>query len=281
MIVSEIVKLSSPATREFWEIPILFEDADLFALSKPSGLLVSPDRYDPERPNLMKLLHRDIARGAGWAKERGLTYLMNAHRLDFETSGAILLAKNKPALVHLANQFGDGHTAKTYVALSRGSSAEDEFFTDAKLAPNALRPGVMRVDTKNGKKSRTDFKVRERFSGYILLECRPLTGRTHQIRVHLKQLGLPIVGDEVYGGPPLLLSRLKADYRLKAGREERPLIERVALHAEKLAVAQPTSGAEVTIHAPWPKDLTVAVKYLRRYVGSGRVADDDESQGQS
>ncbi len=83
--------------------------------------------------------------------------------------------------------------------------------------------------------------------------------------MHLKSLGLPIVGDQVYGGPPLWLSTLKADYRLKPGREERPLIGRVALHAEQLILTQPATGAQITIDAPWPKDLTVGVKYLRRY----------------
>ena len=93
------IKLSSPATGEFWEIDVLFEDEHLIALNKPACLLTSPDRYDAQRPNLMKLLHSGIAEAKPWAKERGLTYLANAHRLDFETSGVILLARTKPALV--------------------------------------------------------------------------------------------------------------------------------------------------------------------------------------
>src|SRR3954452_7738755 len=101
-----IIKLSSPATNEFWEINVVFEDEHLLALDKPTGLLTSPDRADPDRPNLMKLLHAAIAEAKPWAKERGLTYLMNAHRLDFETSGVILLSKSKPVLVQLANAFG-------------------------------------------------------------------------------------------------------------------------------------------------------------------------------
>ena len=83
------IKLSSPGTGEFWKVPVLYEDDLLFALEKPAKLLTSPDRYDPNRPNLMKLLHRDIERGAPWARERNLVYLANAHRLDFETSGEI------------------------------------------------------------------------------------------------------------------------------------------------------------------------------------------------
>jgi RluA family pseudouridine synthase len=265
--VNQIIKLSSPATEEFWKIPILFEDAHLLALDKPAGLLVSPDRYDPARPNLMKLLHRDLERGAAWAAERGLSYLMNAHRLDFATSGVLLLAKDKPTLVALAEQFGAEKPLKIYAALVRGASKESSFECDAALAPHPLRPAYMRVDPRNGKQARTEFTVREAFDGYMLLECRPLTGRTHQIRVHLKHLRLPLVGDEIYGGPPLWLSTLKTQYRLKPGQTERPLIARVALHAEQLTIRRPSAEESVRIEAPWPKDLVVGVKYLRRYAG--------------
>lgn len=264
-LMSDIIKLSSPGTKEFWEIAVLFEDDHLLALNKPQALLTSPDRYDPERPNLMKLLHRDIERGAAWARQRGLIYLMNAHRLDFETSGVILLAKTKPVLVALANLFGSEKPVKKYAALVQGAPKENAFDVDAKLGPHPLKVGLIRVDEKGGKRSRTRFQVRERFSGYSLLQCQPLTGRTHQIRVHLRHAGFPIVGDETYGGFPLLLSHLKPHYRLKPKKTERPLLFRTALHAEELSVAHPVSGAEVSIAAPWPKDLTVAVKYLRCY----------------
>ncbi|MFN7139423.1 MAG: RluA family pseudouridine synthase [Limisphaerales bacterium] len=262
---SDTIKLSSPATRDFWEIPVLFEDDHLLALNKPANLLTSPDRYDPNRPNLMKLLHRDIERGAPWVAKRGLNYLFNAHRLDFETSGVILLAKSKPVLVHLANLFGSEKPNKVYAALVSGSPQEDTFSTDAKLAPHPTRLGVMRVDQRAGKRSRTEFTVRERFKGITLLECRPLTGRTHQIRIHLAYLKLPILGDKVYGGAQLMLSSFKPDYRLKKGQVERPLISTTALHAEQLTLPHPVTGNEVKIVAEWQKDLSVAVKYLRRY----------------
>ena len=265
----QTIKLSSPATQEFWEIAVLWEDAQMMALDKPSRLLTSPDRYDPNRPNLIKLLHQGIERGAPWARQRQLTYLSNVHRLDFETTGVMLFAKDKPTLIGLANQFGAEKPAKTYLGLAEGSPPADTFTVDAKLSPHPVRLGEMRVDEKNGKRSTTNFTVQESFDGYTLLKCHPLTGRTHQIRVHLRHSRLPLVGDTLYGGHPLLLSALKSGYRLKGNRVERPLLARAALHAEELTVLHPLTGAPVTITAPWPKDLTVAVKYLRRYASTG------------
>jgi len=268
--VSETIKLSAP--KHFWEIPIVYEDDHLLALNKPSLLLTSPDRYDADRPNLMKLLHREIERGAGWAKRRNLSYLMNAHRLDFETSGVILLAKSREVLVMLANLFGSEKPIKTYVALVQGAPGEEQFEVRAGIGMHPTRPGYMRVDEKRGKRSRTVVQVRERFSRFTLLECRPLTGRTHQIRVHLKHAGFKIVGDQTYGGAPLMLSSLKSSYRLKPAKTERPLISTTALHAESLRLGHPVTNAEIEISAEWPKDLTVAVKYLRRYAATHDAA---------
>ena len=102
----------------------------------------------------------------------------------------------------------------------------------------------------------------------MLLRCAPLTDRTHQIRVHLKHAGFPVVADELYGGKKLWLSRLKKDFHLKPGREERPLISRAALHAEELSLPHPVTGAPVVIRSEWPKAFKVAVKYLRQYATS-------------
>jgi len=259
------IKLSSPASRLFWEIPVLFEDGYLFALDKPAGLLTSPDPYEPEQPNLMNLLHAAIADGKPWARERRLDYLMNAHRLDGETSGIIVLAKSKPAFVALADLFGAEKPVRNYTALVQGTPVDEKFEVGAALAPNPVRPGMMQVDPKNGKHARTVFEVLEKFSRWTLLRCQPLTERVHQIRAHLHNAGLPITGDELYGGKPLWLSRLKPDYRLKPGHTERPLISRVALHAEQLTLPHPVTGETLAITAPWPKDLKVAVKYLRQF----------------
>jgi len=266
--VSAVIKLSCRATRQFYEIPVLFEDEHLLALDKPANLLTSPDPDDPQRPSLMRLLHDGIAQGKPWAKARGLTYLMNTCGLDFEATGVILLARSKAVFMALADLFGSEKPETVYVALVQGKPREARFAVDARLAPYHAKPGLMRVDPKQGKRSRTLFDVSEVFSGYTLLRCRPLTGRMHQIRVHLRHVRLPVVGDTLYGGAPLLLSQLKRAYRLKAGKTERPLIPRAALHAEKLELTHPVTGQPVIITAPWPKDLRVAVKYLRQFVAA-------------
>jgi RluA family pseudouridine synthase len=263
--VSAAIKLSSPATREFWEIPVLFEDEFLIALDKPAGIPVSPDIVKTDRPDLMKLLHAGIADKKPWSRERDLDYLNNAHDLDAGTSGVILLAKSKEVFITLANLFSSQKVAEKYVALVRGETLENKFEVDAKIAP--VTPGLMRVDSRDGKQATTKFEVLENFSrhGYALLKCEPLTNRPHQIRVHASHAGMKIAGDELYGGKFLWLSRLKKDYRLKPGREERPLISRAALHLEEMQFPHPVTNEVVTIKSEWPKDLKVAVKYLRQF----------------
>ncbi len=259
------IKLSSPATHEFWEIPVLFEDAHLLALDKPAGLLTSPERTTPDQPSLMALLHAGIAAGKPWATERGLSYLTNAYRLDAEASGVLLLAKSKPVLVTLATQLGSEKPALRMTALVQGGPREARFEIGAKLAPHPSRPGLVHVDPRRGKRSRTVVSVAEAFRGYTLLDCEPLTIRLHQVRAHLQNMGLRVAGDTAYGGEPLLLSELKRGYRLKPGREEHPLISSPALHAGELTLPHPVTGEALTITAPWPKALKVAVKYLREF----------------
>ena len=261
--MSSPVKLSSPATKEFWEIPVLFEDGHLLALEKPSGLLVTPDSHDASRPNLATLISHAIAEKKPWARERNLDYLTHAHRLDFETSGVLLFAKNKPALIALANLFGAETPVRKFTALAWGVPPENSFTVTARLALHPLKIGQMCVNPNDGKHAHTEFEVAEQFSDWCLLRCTPLTDRIHQIRIHLKHAGFPLVGDEIYGGKNLWLSRLKKDFRLKPGHEERPLLGRTALHADELSLPHPVTNEPVTIKSEWPKDLKVALKYLR------------------
>ncbi len=259
------IKISSRATREFWELEVLFEDADLLALEKPAGLPVAPDPEDPARPSLMRLLQDGIAGKALWATDRRFDQLANPHRLDAEIGGVLVLAKNKAALANLANQFGSERTLRSYVALVQGAPAEAAFRVEAKLGPHPDRPGTMRVDPRQGKRAATEFTVIERFAGHTLLRCQPLTERPHQIRVHLRSRALPVAGDARYGGRPLLLSRLKPGYRFKRDRDELPLVGQVALHAEELTLTHPVTAEPLTVRSAWPRYLNVALKFLRRY----------------
>ena len=259
------IKLSSPATKEFWAIPVLFEDEHLIALNKPGCLLTAPDPNQPERPSLMQLLHQGITGGKPWAVSRGLTYLTNAHGLDADVSGVLLLAKDKQTQSQLGNVFGSEKPLLNYVALTQGSPLEDDFEIDAKIAPHPVVPGLMRTDPKRGKRSRTRFRVRERYVKFALLECQPLTHRSHQIAVHLRRARLALVGDHNYNGRPLFLSRLKPGYHAKKTEPERPLIGRAALHVESIRIEHPVTREQIAISAPWPKDFSAAVKYLREF----------------
>ena len=263
--VSDVLKLSSPATHEFWKVPVLFEDEHILALDKPASLLASPDRLDPARPSLIKLLHVAVSAKKPWAMARGLGYLMNAHRLDEEASGVFVLAKTRHVLAPLANLFGSQKPVHAFLALVKGSPIEDSFKVDVATAQDAALPGRMRVQPQNGKRTWTQFEVVERFRGYTLFKCFPLTERRHQIRVHLAHFGFPVCGDKTYRGKPLMLSRLKPNYRLKPNRTERPLIGSTALHAESLSFDHPITGQPVRIEAPLPKPFQVALKYLRQY----------------
>lgn len=263
--MSTAIKLSSPPTNEFWEIPVLFEDEHLLALDKPAGLLTSAENEEDLRPNLMRLLHEGIAAGKPWARERNLTYLNNVHQLDATTSGVLLLAKNKEAHTALANWFGAEKPLRKHLVLAGGNPPAAHFHVDAKLAPHPTLAGQIRVDSRGGKKSRTDCEVLEQFSHWTLLRCSLVTDRKHQVRVHLKHAGFPVVGDDLYRGKKLWLSRLKRGYRLKEGREERPLISRPAQHSEELAVQHPATKEIIVVRSEWPKDIRVAVKYLRQF----------------
>jgi 23S rRNA-/tRNA-specific pseudouridylate synthase len=263
--VSAVIKLSWPATRDYWELPVLFEDEHLLALNKPAGLLTSPDPLAPEAPSLMKLLHAAIAGGKPWARERGLSYLLNAHRLEAESSGVLLLAKSKPILAALGDLFGAEKVVRTFLALVCGAPQAETFEVDAPLAPHPARPGVMHVDRANGLKAKTAFEVVECFDGYALLRGSTVGGRRDQIRAHLHWARLAAAGDAAYGGRPLLLSRLKSSYRLKPDQTERPLLSKPAVHAERMELPHPVTGQPLVVVAPWTKDLMVAVKYLRKY----------------
>ena len=239
--------------------PVIFEDESLIAFDKPSGLLIAPDRWDKSRVNLMDLVHEKMGHGVA-----------NVHRIDADTSGLVLCAKTKVALDFLSGQFQSKTVRKVYEALTVGIPAQDEFTVDLVLKEDDAKPGRMCVVKKHGKASVTNFTVRAKFPqpagrpGFAHLECRPQTGRTHQIRVHLAAGGTPILNDPFYGNDTaLLLSGLKRGYKGRA--DERPLIARLALHAAALTFTHPVSREPFTLAAPLPNDLAVALKYLVKF----------------
>jgi 23S rRNA-/tRNA-specific pseudouridylate synthase len=252
--------------------PILFEDDTMIAFDKPSGLLIAPDRWDKQRENLMALVHARMGHGVA-----------NVHRLDADTSGVLLCAKTKPALDFLSGQFQAKTVEKKYLAFvvvlpveqtmkvvapvrDAAGALPDAFTVDVALGEDERQPGRMRVfKGRGGKECLTEFRVVDRFGRFVFLECRPLTGRTHQIRVHLAAAGAPILNDPFYGNPgiKLLLSELKRRYKGRA--EEKPLIGRLALHASELTLKHPLTREPMTIAAPLPHEFAVALKYLRKF----------------
>ncbi len=237
---------------------IIYEDDTLIAYDKPSGLLAAPDRWDSKLENLMTMVHERVS--PTW---------FNLHRLDRDASGVMLLAKTRAALRTLTRTWtnGTGAVHKEYRALVLGVPAENEGTIRAKLSADPHHPGRMRTtEAHNGKATITNYKVLERWRQHAWLAVEPETGRTHQIRVHLYSIGAPIVADSFYGpGTPLRLSSLKPNYKFKFNVDERPLMNRLALHAWRLTVPHPVTGVPLTIEAPLPKAFEVSLKYLRRY----------------
>jgi RluA family pseudouridine synthase len=255
---------------------ILFEDDFLVAFNKPSGLPVASDRRERARVTLMDMVRDRFGR-----------LVANVHRMDAQTSGIVLCAKTKAALDSLSGQFQSKTVRRTYCALvalpppewlgNAASPARDEagalpaeFCVDLPLGEDAGDPGRMRVfKGRGGRPSVTQFRVIESFGRFAWVECRPLTGRTHQVRVHLAAAGAPALNDTLYGDPGsvLLLSGLKRGY--KGSGPERPLISRLALHASELGFLHPDRREPVLVAAPLPREFEVALKYLRRFAAPG------------
>lgn len=246
------------------EVEVLYEDQEMLALNKPAGIPVAPDRWDKNKANLVSLLNSAIAAKKKWAVDGGYTHLTNAHQLDVGTSGVLLLARTSESLTRLTRLFQNHKILKTYTAIVTGHPPEREMEVNRGIGMHPRIEGLSALNDQHGKPAITMIRVLEQFRDHALVEARPMTSRRHQVRVHLKAIGCPIIGDPDYSGVPLLLSELHRHYKLKP-EGERPLVGRPALHASELVVPTSDGNSAVTVTAPLPKDMTVGLKYLRKF----------------
>ncbi len=254
---------------------VLYADEACLVVDKPAGVPVIPERFrDVETL-------RELLEG-----EEGLRVV---HRLDRDTSGCLLLARNREAQRILTEQFRERDVEKVYLALVRGRFPRGGVVeVEHAIGPDMRHRGRMRVVPREEiekhprrphKEASTRLEGREQFRGYALVEARPRTGRTHQVRVHLASLGLPLVGDVLYSPGVergLFLSEFKAGYKPKPGREERPILGRLALHARYIGFRSPATGETVRVEAELPEDFRRALAKLRRFAGAGGFRDGED-----
>ncbi|MBO9633550.1 MAG: RluA family pseudouridine synthase [Chitinophagaceae bacterium] len=233
------------------ELDIIEENDHFIAINKPAGLLSIPDREGKE-PSLKQILREKYGN------------IFVVHRLDRDTSGVIIFAKNEEAHQFLSIAFEDRTVEKFYQGIVTGTLPYPEGTIDQPIAENMAKRGEMLIH-KRGKQSITDYKVEEAFGKFSLVRFQIHTGRTHQIRVHMQFLGHPLICDELYGdGKPVLISSLKKDYKLSKNElEEKPIVSRIALHAAELRFTSP-NGTPYVLKAEMPKDMRALLQQLRK-----------------
>jgi len=223
---------------------ILWQNNDYLLVNKPPFLSTLEDRKEDD--NLL-----------AWAKAFEPDAQV-AHRLDKETSGVLAIARNAEAYRHLSMQFEHRTVVKVYHAVVDGRPEFRDEEVSARIEKQT--DGTVKLSPR-GKDAQTRFNTLEIYRQHALVECRPVTGRMHQIRIHLASLGTPITSDERYGGKPFLVSSVKRGFRVKKGTEELPLIRRIALHAVSLEF-KGLDGSMIKAEAPYPKDFSALLRQL-------------------
>jgi 23S rRNA pseudouridine1911/1915/1917 synthase len=228
----------SPLSPEEMPLSILYEDDDILVVDKPAGMPVHPAPGHPGHTLVNAILaYYPHLTALGDSLRPGIV-----HRLDKDTSGVMLVAKNRPAQTNLAEQFKSRSIAKTYLTLVRGRLTPESGLIEAALGRDPANRQRMAVVSR-GREARTEYRVVKYIGGYTLLEVKPETGRTHQIRVHLSAIGFPVVGDATYG-------------------VKSPFLSRQFLHACRLGFHLPSSGEYVEFTSPLPHDLEKALREI-------------------
>ena len=222
-------------------VPVIYEDKDIIVVNKPKGMVVHPANGNPDGTlvNAILAMCKGSLSGIGGEIRPGIV-----HRLDKDTSGLLIVAKNDEAHIKMSKQIQDRKVEKRYIALVRGNVPDDEATIDMPIARSKIDRKKMAVD-KNGKEAITHFKVLKRYGNYTLLEIKIDTGRTHQIRVHMSYIGYPVVGDSVYS----------------SGKNEFG-VEGQMLHARYLKFKHPITGKELNLEAPLPEYFEKIIKQL-------------------
>lgn len=243
-----------PTISAYMKIPkfadlILFEDDDIIVVNKPAFISTLDEREGGEI-NMLRLAKNYVGDA------------QICHRLDKETSGALIIAKNPEAYRSVSMQFEKRQVKKVYHAVIEGTHTFDNLFIDLPILN--VGKGNVTISRQEGKRAETWFQSLKYFKHYTLVECRPVTGRMHQIRIHLATQRASIAGDEMYKGKPVFLSDIKRKYHLGKDQEELPIMKRFALHAYEVTFKL-LDGKDVTIHAPYPKDFETLLKLLDKF----------------
>ncbi len=228
-------------------LDVVYEDEDVIVVNKSVGVVVHPAAGHPDGTLVNALLFHcgDSLSGINGKLRPGIV-----HRIDRDTSGLIIAAKNDAAHLALAAQLEDHSLYREYHAVTVGGFREDGGTVDAPIARHPVDRKRMAIDREKGKRAVTHWEVLERYSGYTYLKCRLETGRTHQIRVHMASIGHPLLGDVVYGN--------KKPYPGLAGQ---------CLHAKRLSFVHPRTGERVTVECPLPDWFETILEKMRRKSG--------------
>lgn len=237
------------------KLEIIFENEKFVAVNKPSGLLTIPDRHDELLSSLYKTLQQQYEK------------IFIVHRLDRDTSGIILFAKDEATHKYLSQLFEQRNVEKYYLGIIQGALQNKKGIIEEPIMEHPVKKGMMVVHAK-GKPSVTEYEVQEEYGIYSLVKFKIHTGRTHQIRAHMKHLDHPIACDEIYGDPkPILLSSFKKKFKLsKHDEEERPMLNRLALHSYELKFKS-QDGKEYVLKAELPKDMRALLQQLNKVRG--------------